>query len=214
MTNDYRYTPYCDKQGDVREKKKDVENRVKAEHPKSTNMYKYISDNKKPFKNNFANAYNDRCSYCGLTRNLLSLESFEIDHWVCKKHRQFQGVACKNNNVNSIDNLCLSCPDCNRKKSDFDVKRLPFNLDGEGDKAIENYFERDNSFKICIKKEHLSNQELEEFYNEMDFGNLVHRIDYLLVSIDGLKQRLTEKIDVYNRLGNIYAELSKKRNWS
>lgn len=214
MINDYRYTLYCDKKGDVREKKRDVENSVKAKHPKSKNMYRYISDNKKPFKESFASAYNDRCSYCGLTRNLLRLESFEIDHWVCQNHQQFQGVASKNNNLNSIDNLCLSCPDCNRKKSDFDVKRLPFNLDGEGDKAIENYFERDNSFKICIKKEHLSNQELEEFYNEMDFGSLVHRIDYLLESIDGLKQRLSGNIDVHNRLGNIYAELSKKRNWS
>jgi excisionase family DNA binding protein len=58
-----------------------------------------------------AKAFSNKCVYCGTKDS-----PFELDHIVPKSC----GGSC------SVANLCLSCKDCNRKKS---YKRLPYRLE-------------------------------------------------------------------------------------
>ena len=77
-----------------------------------------------------AKAFSNKCVYCG-TKN----SPFELDHIVPKSC----GGSC------SVANLCLSCKDCNRKKS---YKRLPHRLEAPLLKvAKENYMTITNQLK-------------------------------------------------------------------
>lgn len=58
--------------------------------------------------------FSERCCYCNIHRKTLEPLSFQIDHFVPKKC--FEGK--RDELLTQYDNLMLSCPKCNRAKSD------------------------------------------------------------------------------------------------
>ena len=58
--------------------------------------------------------FSNRCCYCNVHEKTLDLISFQIDHFIPKKH--FEGK--RDELLTQYDNLMLSCPKCNRAKSD------------------------------------------------------------------------------------------------
>lgn len=182
MIDDYRKTKYCPTAECIKEKKQEVVNRIKSDHKKATNMYKYISNGSDCYKSLFAKVYNWKCCYCGVSIDLIPLESFEIDHFICKTSEKFKNAA----DANSIDNLVFSCKKCNRGKTSLDMpaeKYSKFNPDND---EITKIFIRDENYYIRVSDELLNDFDTNEFYNKLDLGAELRRIDYLLMNMIGL----------------------------
>lgn len=58
--------------------------------------------------------FSHRCCYCNIHEQTLELVPFQIDHFIPKK--KFEGK--RDELLTQYDNLMLSCPKCNRAKSD------------------------------------------------------------------------------------------------
>ena len=60
------------------------------------------------------NDFSNRCCYCNIHQDTLGTASFQIDHYIPKKH--FEGK--RDDLLTLYPNLILACPKCNRSKSD------------------------------------------------------------------------------------------------
>lgn len=58
--------------------------------------------------------FSHRCCYCNTAEKTLDIVSFQIDHFIPQSH--FKGI--RDELLTQYDNLMLSCPKCNRAKSD------------------------------------------------------------------------------------------------
>ena len=117
MVDDYRNTKYCPRITKLVEKKKDIKNAILEKHTRAQDMHKYISKNDEPFKEQFVKAYNGKCAYCGVSCEIIPLKMFEIDHFIPKTSVRFNGSKAK---AGCIDNLVLSCYDCNIEYGAFE----------------------------------------------------------------------------------------------
>ena len=66
--DDYRRTKYCPELDNVRKKKEHIKNKIKEEHPRAQDMHTYISNNSGSLKKEFMKIYNDKCAYCGVSK--------------------------------------------------------------------------------------------------------------------------------------------------
>lgn len=208
MVEDYRNTKYCPLLENLQQKKNDVVTLVKKEHRKAVDMHTYISNNGERFKIAFIQAYNRKCSYCGVSLDLIPKSLFQIDHFIFQKSPEFNtGKAAAGN----IDNLVLSCNICNHSKSSFSIPKDEREK-LHPDKKISNTFYRDGNYYIQVSKEFDSNTVVKEFYKKLKLGSEIHRLDYLLMSMIGLQEKLTDKHPAYATLGQAINLLKKKRN--
>ena len=113
MTADYRNTPYCPNLDGVKERKEAVKIKILQYHPRVVNFYKLV---RKDYKQEYLKAYNYKCCYCGNSIENIQFKSFEIDHYINKANFENQKEA------NAIENLFISCFDCNRNKSDYNIQ--------------------------------------------------------------------------------------------
>lgn len=205
---DYRRTKYCPELIDVLQKKKKVEDLVKFEHPYAKDMHSYISDNSQKFKLEFIKIYNGKCAYCGVSSDLIKKSEFEIDHFLYKKAPIF--VTKKD--AGYIQNLILACHDCNHNKKSFWIEKEgleELNPDGE---KIKNVFIRDEQYYIRINDKFKENTTIKEFYNKLNLGSELHRLDYLIMNITGLQRSCEKNYDLYVGLGKILDIIRRKRN--
>lgn len=208
MVEDYRNTKYCPLLENLQKKKNDVVTLVKKEHRKAVDMHTYISNNGEQFKIAFIQAYNGKCSYCGVSLDLIPRSLFQIDHFVFRKAPEFNGSKAA---AGKIENLVLSCNICNHNKSSFSIpKNEREKL--HPDKKICNTFYRDENYYIRVTKELNSNVTVKKFYNTLKLGSEIHRLDYLLMSMIGLQEKLTDNHPAYATLGQAIKLLKKKRN--
>lgn len=166
-----------------------------------TNHYRILSDRSKPYKYKFiSEVFNEKCAYCGISLSVERIDLFEIDHFVAKSlDTQID--------VNNIQNLVPACQLCNRKKRDFDFSS-PEIFDVE--KGLNNLFYRDDNFYIKICDQYNNNQEVLNFYKKMVYDQEIRRLDYILISMDGLiKNTNGEKQDILRGIMNL---LTEKRN--
>lgn len=208
MVDDYRNTKYCPSLVNLQKKKNDVVTLVKKEHRNAVDMHTYISNNGKQFKIAFIQAYNGKCSYCGVSLDLIPKSLFQIDHFVFQKAPEFNGSKAA---AGKIENLVLSCNICNHNKSSFSIPKIEREK-LHPDKEICNTFYRDENYYIQVAKELDSNVTVKEFYNELKLGSEIHRLDYLLMSMIGLQIKLTDEHPAYTTLGQAIEQLKKKRN--
>ena len=89
MADDYRNSKYCPKLTDLTKKKNDVKDSVSSKHPRAQDMHTYISNNNEPFKQQFIEAYNGKCAYCGVSTEIIPWKMFEIDHLIPKEADRF-----------------------------------------------------------------------------------------------------------------------------
>ena len=184
MTEDYRRTEYDLPNNGLKEKKQAVENLIKKDHPRAKDMHAYISNRKDPYRPEFIKAYEGRCAYCGVSHKVISTDLFEIDHFKYAK-----GFSQKKD-AGYIDNLVLACHSCNHAKRDLPISESTETILHPDNTEITAVFQRDDSYYIRIQNEYIQNQEINHFYKQLDLGGEIHRLDYLLMSINGLREKI------------------------
>ena len=209
MAEDYRNTKYCSKLIGIADKKKDIKEAILAEHSRAKDMHTYISRNDTPFKKQFIEAYNGKCAYCGVSIDIIPWKMFEIDHFIPKESNRFGGSKA---NAGYIENLVLSCYDCNRAKgtfecSDEDIYKI--HPDGTG---IIDSFIREDDYYIQISEKMKNDDTVNLFYEQLELGNQLHRIDYLLMNMRGLCIEIMDKHPAYEKLMSAIDLLQRKRN--
>lgn len=205
---DYRETKYCKSLTGILERKNKVKEQVLVDHPRAKDMHAYVSKNKKRYKKIFMEAYNYKCAYCGVSIDLLPMDSFEIDHFINREAERFATKA----EAGTIENLVLACHDCNHSKNDFSIAteyELDLNPDEQG---ITLNFQRDDLFRIELTQQGKEKQHVQGFYETLRFGNEMRRIDYLVLSMIGLQRALKDKGKDYKELAIAINVLKTKRN--
>lgn len=209
MGEDYRNTKYCPQLSELVNKKNKIKNSILQAHPRAKDMHNYISKNDESYKQKFIEAYNGKCAYCGVSIEIISWKMFEIDHFIPKEADRFEKSKA---NAGYIENLMLSCYECNRSKSDYecsDVDLDKINPDGPG---ILKSFVRDENYYIKVSDKMKDDFTVNSFYNKLELGNQLHRIDYLLMNMQGLSKKITSSHPAYSKLMDAINLLQHKRN--
>lgn len=208
MENDYRNTVYCPSLGDIYKNKNKVKEMVLLDHPKAEDLHNYISNNYTKYKLEFMKAYNYKCAYCGVSSQLIPKELFEVDHYIYQKSERFKSKK----DAGYIDNLVLSCHNCNHNKSSFMIKDEVYDNLHPDNKKICECFYRDDLYYIKITESGPNNDNISLFYNKLKLGSEVHRLDFLLMNLIGLKSQ--HHLDSENevKLIDIIENLRMKRN--
>lgn len=183
MAEDYRNTKYCPVLSNLLGKKQTVKNKVLEMHPKAKDMHTYLSDNQTCFKRFFAEAYNWKCAYCGVSIDIIPMRLFEIDHLIPKESARFCGSKAK---AGQIENLVLSCSYCNRAKSRFECSEEDLSKIHPDTIEILKSFVRDGMYYIRISDDQQKDTIIRAFYEKVKLGSQLHRIDYLLMNMIGL----------------------------
>ena len=209
--DDYRKTKYCLSFENISLNKNKFLQELKLEFPKIEDIYSKISKNDELYKIKFMKIYNCRCSYCGVSLDILNKRMFEIDHYIPKKADKFKN----NNNANKIENLVLACQFCNRKKSDFLISDSEYSLLYPDNEEIKKIFYRDEKYYIKIENEYSQNETIKKFYEQLEMDGEVRRLDFLLISLLNFKKKYRNKLEnlhILNELSDIIEKLKKKRN--
>lgn len=208
MTDDFRRTKYCPKIDDIQKNKQAVADEVLKDHPKAQDMHNFISKNDDRYKTLFIKAYNGKCSYCGVSLDLIPKRMFEIDHFIYEKSPKFNSKK----EAGYIENLVLACQECNRNKGAFVVDDDSFDAllpDGE---QITSTFVRDEMYYIQLSNSVSDSATIKSFYEQMKLGSEMRRLDYLLMSLIGLQTKMCEDSEVYAKMGEAIKLLRSKRN--
>ena len=208
MTDDYRNTEFCPQLGNIEERKDHVVAMVKADHPGAWDMHRYISENKAPYKIAFIQAYNGKCAYCGVPLDIIPKDSFEIDHFIYKEDSRFKTKAA----AGYIGNLVLACHKCNHAKSSFSIPDESHEYLHPDKPGIMDTFIRDDDFYIRVAPAKCTDVTTNCFYNQLDLGAEVHRLDFLLTSMRGLQTKIPESSTSHKAMSEAIALLQKKRN--
>lgn len=209
MADDYRNSKYCPKLTNLARKKNDVKDLVCKKHPRAKDMHTYISNNEDVFKQRFVEAYNGKCAYCGVSTEIIPWQMFEIDHLIPKEAVCFGKSKAK---AGYIENLVLSCYDCNRAKSALELPDEDLHKIHPDETEITEAFIRDDKYYIRINEEKKNDNIIKVFYDKVDLGNQSHRLDYLLLNMRGLCKKITDKHPAHGKLMEAIDLLQHKRN--
>lgn len=208
--NDYRNTQYCNTLENIKENKKELEKQILNKHPRVTNFYKQIKpNNNSSYKRKFIEIYNNKCSYCGVLSDIVSIENFEIDHFICKADTEDEI------NKNELSNLVLACKYCNRKKSNLIIEDKYKEQLHPDNKDITKFFYRDNLYNIKIEDTYKNNEFIKTFYDKLNFIHFSRKLDYLLLNLIKFKEQIEDDKNmtkIKNSLNEAIIVLSKKRN--
>ena len=206
--NDYRNTDYCKTLCDIYTKKEEFKKQMIKDHPRMTNYYRYISENGGQYKRQFIELYNDKCVYCGNSLDNITIELFEIDHFI--NEASFQGADKKN--AHKIENLVPACQLCNRGKSGLTIEGDYIDVLNPESGELPKVFYRDEKYYIQISDDYKADDFIERFYIALALGKESRRLDYLLLKMKGLTKKLEDGHKVKQGLTNIINVLQQKRN--
>lgn len=68
------------------------------------------------------------------------------------------------------------------------------------------------NYYIRISEKKNGDKTIKEFYEKVDLGNQLHRLDYLLLNMRGLCKKITDKHPAYGKLMEAIDLLQHKRN--
>lgn len=206
MIKDYRDTEYCPGYGSVLENKERFMKMFHMQHPHAKDVHAYVSRNVGTYKNDFIEIYNGKCAYCGTSIRINPRSMFEIDHFIP------QSASCFASKVDSgeISNIVLSCWICNRNKSDFSMGEENQSLLHPDYDGIKSAFFRDEMYYIRVADGQPS--EVTDFYSKLGLGRQSCRLDYLLLNMKGLYEKVKDKPEIHDLLGQAILLLSEKRN--
>lgn len=208
MSNDYRVTEYCPEFDHIAEKKVDLVAMIREKHPRCQNLYSLISPNDSDYKIPFMKVYNCKCSYCGVSIDIIPKDNFEIDHYIYKRNKdKFKTEA----DAGHIDNLVLACRRCNHQKSSFTVDDDSLEMLHPDSGRIKAIFVRNENYYIVVSKEYARYSAIVAYYNQLKLGQEVHRLDYLLLKMMG-QQKMTADSDERLDLDEAITKLRRKRN--
>lgn len=205
MGKDYRDTKYCPGYDGVLENKKKFMVSFRADHPRAKDIHAYVSKNEGSYKGDFMRIYNGKCAYCGTSIRVNPKSMFEVDHFIPQSAACFASKA----DAGKISNIVLSCQICNHNKSDFliGVENQPLlHPDCDG---IKNAFFRDEMYYIRVSSGQPN--EVTDFYKQLKLERQSCRLDYLLLNMKGLYERIADRSDIHNLLGLAISLLSERR---
>lgn len=209
MADDYRNTKYCPNLTDLINKKNAIKKAVLSKYPQAKDMHTYISRNNEPFKQLFVEAYNGKCAYCGASTDIMPWRMLEIDHFIPKVAARFEQSKA---NAGYIENLVLACYDCNRSKRAFECPDEDIQKVHPDCVGILDSFVRDDEYYIRIGSKMNADKTVVSLYQQMDLGSQPHRIDYLLMNMRGLCEKITDEHPAYGRLMGAIDLLQRRRN--
>ena len=167
-----------------------------------------LTHNYTKYKIEFIKAYNYKCAYCGVSVQLIPIEFFEVDHYIYQKSERFKSKQ----DAGYIENLVLSCHNCNHNKSSFMIEDEVYDDLHPDNKKICECFYRDDLYYIRMTESGPNDDNILLFYNKLKLGSEVHRLDFLLMNLIGFLQQhlLDSKNEV--KLADIIENLRTKRN--
>ena len=204
MDKDYRNTEYCLPLIEINSKKKILNDTICREHPRARIMYNQVRDSLE-YKKRFLKIYNCKCSYCGNSIVNLPMTDFEIDHLICESSFKTKAEA------GEIENLVLSCYDCNRAKGDFFIEENYYMLLNPDFEGIKSVFSRDELYYIKVSEDYYSDSFICSFYEKLKLGYETRRLDFLLLKLNGLCNE-TKGSDTGIKLNEVLIKLTQKRN--
>ena len=209
MVGDYRITAYDSGYGDIPSKKAALVNEIKNAHPHKRDMHDLVSVNDSVWKRKFMQVYDGKCAYCGVSLNIASQRYFEVDHFIYQKHPRFNGSKA---NAGYMENLVLACNLCNRSKSDIDVPDDTHAYLHPDKPGITETFIRDDDFYIRISESKKDNPKAVELYQALNLDAEIRRLDYLLMSMKGFRQKISKDSPAQTYLADAIELLQRKRN--
>lgn len=201
---DYRNTKYCPSWDKLDANKSELLNIIQKDHHKAKDMYRLVSD-RNGYKQQFAEVYNYKCAYCGVSIDLIPMDAFEVDHIRYKKSFE------KASEAGQMNNLALACHNCNRKKSDFPIPDDYMQL-LHPDIDIQACFVRDDLYNIHVSEDKKGDETIQNFFEQISFEDEVHRLDYLLMNMIGLSRKIADKLEIRAALTDAIEILRTKRN--
>ena len=205
ITNDYRNTEYCPILENVADKKKTLEKNIKIAHPRQKIMYNKVHKRNTIFNKEFCDIYNCKCAYCGVSMEILPAMLFEVDHFVAESLFDDKEEAGK------LDNLVLACYQCNRNKKEFEISEEYIEQLSTDNGQIANVFIRDNEYYIRISDAYIHDGTVKSFYDQLQLVHQTRRLDYLLMSMQGLHKKI-EGTAQGGKLAEAILILQRKRN--
>lgn len=187
MNRDYRNSRYCPKLDNVILRKNILQDKIKSRNIKLKDFYLVLSQKKLPYRQEFAEIYNKKCAYCGVSYKIESM--FEIDHYICKSSFS------PGEDAGQLSNLVYSCYHCNRHKSNFKINKLNSTLLNPDTRSINKVFIRTDDYDIQIQKAYRNNDTVQNFYKKLHFSFDLRRLDYLLLCIWGLYTKMKNETD-------------------
>ena len=82
MSSDYRVTDFCPAFDGISGKKAEFVELIRKKHPRAQDLHALISPNESEYKTPFLAVYNNKCSYCGVSADIIPKDNFEIDHYI------------------------------------------------------------------------------------------------------------------------------------
>ncbi len=203
--SDYRNTPLCKNLSNVKSKKEDLQATILLTYPGQKNIYRKVNNKKLSFFNSFADIYNKKCAYCGVSSDINDLKQFEIDHFICRAKSEDDNIAGK------ITNLRFSCFFCNRKKGSFFIDEEHQSLLDPDDNLIAQVFERTSDYQITISDDYKDDPFIKGFYSKLAFNNQLRRLDFLLMNMVNYS-RTVKNIAIRDKLNTCIMLLLCKKN--
>ncbi len=105
----------------------------------------------------------------------------------------------------------LACFDCNRSKSDLELADEDLHKVNPDGPDICKSFYRDDDYYIRISEDFTDDEAVKTFYRQLRLGSQTHRLDYLLVSMRGLRDKLKDNPAAYIQLNEAIELMQQKR---
>ena len=200
MCNDYRYSNFCPEKKDIRNEKSTLINKINTVS-RFTN-HRNALDNIQ-FYRDYLSLYNQKCSYCGVTVSVVSIDLMQIDHFIPTASREEQ--------LDNLSNLVLSCKNCNMSKYDLIIKNDYRDL-LHPDKKLHNVFFRDKLYYIKPNEIYQNDLEINHFYKKLKLHHDVRRLDFLLVELTQMLKHINGNSPVVTKIYELKEYLLDKRN--
>lgn len=196
---------------DIEQKKIILSKCITEEHPEQKIEYNLVKNRESHFYADFQDIYNRSCAYCGTRVGIMDSQLFEIDHFICKA--AYPKTSPGQIEAGKLNNLVFACRNCNRGKRDFNLKNNYGKLLNPDNNAIAKVFYRSEDYYIKIVDAYKNNQIVCQFYNQLNLGSELKRLDYLLLNMKELADSQANAYpDFSQKLKKLFSDLLQKRN--
>ncbi|HHK6615683.1 TPA: HNH endonuclease, partial [Streptococcus pneumoniae] len=184
---DYRFTNFEKyNYSDVKQQKNALGKEIDEKAISNIGLhYDKIKSKESKYYERFEEIYHHKCAYCGVSTAINPALLYEIDHFFNKLQTTF---GSDDLSVDIIDNLILSCRNCNQSKKEFAVNDVHSIIHPDS-REIKEVFNRGEHFEIKIAPQYCKNEKIQSFYNKMKFHYRFRKLDYLLLNLYFLKEK-------------------------
>lgn len=195
---DYRFTNFEKyNYSDVKQQKNELGKEIDEKAISNIGLhYDKIKPKESKYYEKFEEIYYHKCAYCGVSTAINPAPLYEIDHFFNELQTTF---GSDNLSVDIIDNLILSCRNCNQSKKEFAVNDVHSIIHPDS-REIKEVFNRGERFEIKIAPQYCKDEKIQSFYNKMKFHYRFRKLDYLLLNLYFLKEKFPKYEKLYSKL--------------